>query len=63
MRFSTHESHSALHDALRLVRGVRRSRSGFFVRAESFFNVASLVDRLAEEDPGFIEVYGGVSLH
>jgi predicted ATPase len=44
MRFSTQDSHSSLHEALRLVRGVRRPRSGFFLRAESFFNVASLVD-------------------
>jgi predicted ATPase len=63
MRFSTQDSHSSLHEALRLVRGGRRPRSGFFLRAESFFNVASLVDRLAEEEPRFLEIYGGVSLH
>ena len=36
MRCSTRESHSALHDAMSLVRGSRRPRSGFFLRAESF---------------------------
>jgi predicted ATPase len=65
MRFSTKESHSVLHRALRLARGAQRPRSGFFLRAESFFNVASMVDRLAEEDEDeqFLERYGGVSLH
>lgn len=65
MRFATHESHSSLHEALRLVRGTRRPRTGFFLRAESFFNVATMVDRLGEEDEDerFIERYGGISLH
>jgi predicted ATPase len=63
MRFATHESHSELHGALRLVRGTRRPRTGFFLRAESFFNVATLVERLGEDDSQYLERYGGVSLH
>lgn len=63
MRFATQESHSGLHEALRLVRGTRRPRTGFFLRTESFFNVATMVDRLSEEDERFIEHYGGISLH
>lgn len=46
MRFATHESHSGLHRALRLVRSQRRPRTGYFLRAESFFNVASELDRM-----------------
>src|SRR4051812_39987078 len=38
-RFGTRSSHSDLHSYLRLARGVRRPRDGFFLRAESFYNV------------------------
>jgi len=64
--FSTRRSHSKLHEYLRLVRGVRRPRTGFFLRAESFFNVATEIERLDEEpapEPKVIERYGGRSLH
>lgn len=40
-RFSTYDSHSELHRAMRLVRGYRTSRTGYFLRAESFYNVAT----------------------
>ena len=40
-RFSTYDSHSPLCDALRLSRGIRRSNCGYFLRAESFYNVAT----------------------
>ncbi len=39
--FSTYDSHSELCGALRLVRGVRKSNGGYFLRAESFYNVAT----------------------
>ena len=39
--FSTYDSHSDLHTALRRSRGVRMARSGYFLRAESFYNVAT----------------------
>ncbi|WP_440976861.1 AAA family ATPase [Pseudoxanthomonas winnipegensis] len=58
--FSTVASHSALHDYLRLGRSGRRARDGFFLRAESFYNVASNIDTLGG---GVIEAYGGESLH
>src|ERR1700676_2231637 len=38
-RFGTRASHSVLHEYLRLVKGVKRPRDGFFLRAESLFNV------------------------
>ncbi|XXT23857.1 AAA family ATPase [Sorangium sp. So ce429] len=56
--FSTRRSESELHTAMRLVRGPRREKNGFFLRAESFFNVATQVDELAAT-----EFYGGTSLH
>jgi len=42
--FATRRSESELHTVLRLVRGVRRPKSGYFLRAESYFNVATEVD-------------------
>lgn len=56
--FSTHASHSELHQCLRLVRGASRARDGFFLRAESLFNLATEIDRL-----GVTHSYGGRSLH
>lgn len=50
-----------LHQYLRLVRGARRPRTGYFLRAESFFNVATYIEGLA--DPGIAAAYGGVPLH
>ena len=64
--FATRESHSALGGHLRVLKGTRRRRDGFFLRAESFYNVASNIDELdAEPGPGapVIASYGGVSLH
>ena len=39
--FSTYDSHSELCDAVTLIKGVRRPRVGYFLRAESFYNVAT----------------------
>ena len=35
------DSHSELCDSLRLIRGPRKARWGYFLRAESFYNVAT----------------------
>jgi predicted ATPase len=63
--FSTRDSHSGLHAAIRLTRGVRRPRTDFFLRAESLFNAASYLERLAEYplDGDPLRAYGGTSLH
>lgn len=64
--FATFESHSVLHEHLRFVRGFERPRDGFFLRAESFYNVSSEIERL-DREPGFgpriIDSFGGKSLH
>lgn len=39
--FSTYDSHSELCEAVRIVKGIRRPKSGYFLRAESFYNVAT----------------------
>jgi len=65
-RFGTRRSESCLHEHMRPVRGTVRPRDGFFLRAESYFNVATEIERL-DSEPGFggrvIEGFGGVSLH
>ncbi len=58
---STRASHSDLHKHLRLVRGTRRPRSGYFLRAESFFNVTTYIEQLG--DPGIAAAYGDRPLH
>ncbi len=57
--FRTAASHAPLHSVLRLVKGTRQARDGFFLRAESYFNVATYVDEL----DGGVQSYGGTSLH
>ncbi len=61
MTVSTRASHSDLHKHLRLVRGTRRPRTGYFLRAESFFNVATYIEALG--DPGIAAAYGDRPLH
>lgn len=39
--FSTYDSHSELCEAMKLVKGYRRPDWGYFLRAESFYNVAT----------------------
>jgi predicted ATPase len=64
-RFSTRASHSRLSDFLRVAKSHRRPKDGFFLRAESFFNVATEIERLDEDvgGPPIINAYGGRSLH
>lgn len=64
-RFSTRSSESVLSRCLRPVRGARREKTGYFLRAESYFNVATEIERLDEEPggPPIINSYGGRSLH
>lgn len=68
--FSTFRSHSPLHESLTPSR-LRRERDGFFLRAESFYNVATNIEEMDREiaDVPYISAsplvysYGGVSLH
>lgn len=47
--FSTYNSHSELHEAIRMFRGFSKPRYGYFLRAESFYNVASKEEQYADE--------------
>ena len=49
--FSTYDSHSELCDAIKLSRGIRKPKWGYFLRAESFYNVATAEEMYAKEDP------------
>lgn len=63
--FSTNATHSQLHSHITLSKGVR-AKDGFFLRAESLYNVATNIDNmdsLPSFDGPVIDGYGGVSLH
>ncbi len=64
--FHSRDTHSALWSMLELVRGPYRPRDGYFVRAESFYNLATNIDDLDGTpacSPLLIRSYGGKSLH
>ena len=46
--FSTYDSHSQLHEAIRISRGFRKAKWGYFLRAESFYNVATKEEEYAD---------------
>lgn len=63
--FSTRATHSELGEYITAAKR-RYPRDGFFLRAESFYNVATNIDEMDEEpsfSPRLIDSYGGVSLH
>jgi predicted ATPase len=65
-QFQTRASHSPLHESLLLVKGIKRPKDGFFLRAESFFNLGTDIERMDAEPadaPPIINSYGGRSLH
>lgn len=63
--FATRRTESRLYKSLRLTRNIQRERTGFFLRAESFYNVATNIDDLDQDSggPKLIQAYGGKSLH
>lgn len=64
--FATRRSESQLHRAIRLVRNAGRPRTGYFLRAESFFNVATEIEQLdavPAPAPPIVNSYGSRSLH
>lgn len=56
--FSTRKSHSVLAQYISVDRTLKRPRDGYFLRAESFYNVATEIENL-----DVIAGYGGRSLH
>lgn len=58
VQFSTADTVSDLHKHLLSVKSFRPPKDFYFLRAESFYNVASYM-----EDTGYLQGYGGKSLH
>jgi predicted ATPase len=65
-RFGTRASHSCLHEYLRIAKGYKKPQTRFFLRAESYFNLATEIENLDAEpapSPPIINSYGYRSLH
>ena len=66
-RFDTRASHSELHRHLTLERSARHPSDGYFLRAESFYNVATELENLDQDYglhiPTIGPAYGGSGLH
>lgn len=56
--FSTSRTHSELYNYLKPVKSFKHPKDGYFLRAESFYNLATLMD-----ETGYLASYGGKSLH
>lgn len=64
--FSTNPTHSDLYKYLKIVRGPKRPRDGYFLRSESFYNLATNIDDMDKIEcplPHIKNAYGGKSLH
>ena len=58
--FATRASHSDLDGCLRVAKTVSLARDCYFLRSESFYNVATEIERIG---PDLLPAYGGRSLH
>jgi predicted ATPase len=58
--FATRASHSDLDICLRVAKTASLARDSYFLRAESFYNVATEIERLGLD---LLPAYGGQSLH
>jgi len=56
-RFAARPSESSLHSMLRLTRGARREKTGFFLRAETLFNLATEVEQLGLGEYGWEDMH------
>jgi predicted ATPase len=56
--FEVHNSHSELYKSLKLIKSFKQPGDGYFLRAESFYNLATKVDEF-----DVTRNYGGKSLH
>lgn len=65
-RFETRASHSNLYKHLTIERGVKKPKDAYYLRAESFYNLASEIehlDAIPSKTPPIINSYGARSLH
>ncbi|MDF2845621.1 MAG: ATP-binding cassette protein [Herbinix sp.] len=63
--FSTMDTHSQLHQAITVIKGPFRPTNSYFLRAESFYNVATKIEDYRDGDDyaSYYQSYGGKSLH
>lgn len=69
--FSTRKTHSCLHEYLKLVKGHKQMKDSFFLRSESFYNLASQLEDLDSDTdlpgemkiPKLVHGYGGIYPH
>ena len=68
--FATRRSHSPLDECLRVAKSLSSPRDCYFLRAETFYNVASEIERLDADPEGQLMVpeklgpaYGDIPLH
>ena len=47
LNYHTYDTHSTLYNDIKITRGAHRNKDGYFLRAESFYNVASETDRIS----------------
>lgn len=58
VQWSTHDNVSPLHNYLKVVKSFQKPEDHYFLRAESFYNVATYM-----EEVNYLDSYGGKSLH
>lgn len=58
VQFSTASTTSVLSQFIKTIRSYAKPKDGYFLRAESFFNVATYMDQV-----GYLVAYGDKSLH
>ena len=58
LNYHTYDTHSNLFNDLKLTRGPYRNKDSFFLRAESFYNAASELDRISNKYEMLMN-YGG----
>jgi predicted ATPase len=64
--FETNSTHSELYKYIKLQKGIKMPKDGYFLRAESFYNLATNLKELDEipaASAKLISAYGGKSLH
>ena len=63
VRFATRSSHSKLYQDLKLTKLPPAPTDSYFLRAETFYNVASVTERADDYRAYDLETFGGRSLH
>lgn len=67
--FVTSQTHSDLYESISIHKGIKRPIDSYFLRAETFYNVATQIEKMDVNEPGdWISppvklAYGGKSLH